>query len=196
MRRDKLKHSLLDRLSSVHFAIPLFIYVRIIYFFSEQAFIEMDLAGPVFAVFFVGGILLWMFMAYVWLQTVLHFKRTSVVIRGIYNLIHGMHHRHPEDDRRVMISPFVSIPLAVATYYLLATVVPDNYLYALYPGLLTGYLVYDMGHYALHHIETNNARWELRRKQHFLQAHVDACSEDAINHYFEHRNLRPDFTKY
>lgn len=190
------KSDFLERLSRVHFAVPLFIYVRIIYFFSEQAFIQMGLTIPVFAGFLAGGVLVWMLTAYVWHQTVSHFKRTSTIIRGVNTLLQGMHEQAPEDDRRVMISPFVSIPLAIGAYYLFAIVLPDDYLYAFYPGFLAGYLVYDLTHYAFHQVDIKLARWKQLRRNHFRHAHAATCSEDDINNYFQHGHLRPDYSKH
>ncbi len=190
------KHDFLERLSSVHFAVPLFIYVRIIYFFSEQAFLQMGLTIPVFAGFSAAGVLIWMLTAYVWHQTVSHFKNTSAIIRGMHTLLQGLHYQAPEDGNRVMISPFVSIPLAIGAYYLFAMVLPDDYLYAFYPGFLAGYLVYDLGHYALHQLDIKHPRWVLLRKKHFRHAHAATCSEDDINNYFQHGHFRPDYSKH
>ncbi len=63
--------------------------------------------------------------------------------------MHGVHHAYPDDSRRWLIPPIVSIPLASLLFVLFRLVfgpigVP------IFGGFLHGYLTYDLLHYFIH----------------------------------------------
>ena len=66
-------------------------------------------------------------------------------------MIHGVHHDHPNDPLRLVMPPAASIPLAIVVVGAIFLIAGDVHGPAVAAGFLTGYLIYDEIHYALHH---------------------------------------------
>jgi sterol desaturase/sphingolipid hydroxylase (fatty acid hydroxylase superfamily) len=69
--------------------------------------------------------------------------------------------------------PSASIPLALLFYLLFDAVLSQQWLYGVFPGMLTGYLIYDLGHYALHHHTFKNPLMKRLKKHHMLHHYAD-----------------------
>ena len=86
-----------------------------------------------------------------------HGAESSTMIGGsdlgarLHWMIHGVHHDHPNDPMRLVMPPSASVPLALAFYALFWAVLGADSATAFGAGFLTGYLAYDMVHYAVHH---------------------------------------------
>ena len=66
--------------------------------------------------------------------------------------------------------PSVSVPLAVLFYLLFEVILGKNFVAPFFVGFLTGYLFYDMTHYAVHHFNIHNKFW-LALKKHHMRHH-------------------------
>src|SRR5207245_11405831 len=64
-------------------------------------------------------------------------------------LIHGVHHAFPEDRRRWLMPPIVTVPVATVLYFVLRLLVGAA-APPVFAGALFGYLAYDLLHYASH----------------------------------------------
>jgi hypothetical protein len=78
--------------------------------------------------------------------------------------IHGVHHDHPNDARRVVVLPVVSVPIGAAAAVLFWLVLPGTLWLPFVAGWGGGYLAYDLLHAYLHvgRPRTALVRW-LRR---------------------------------
>ncbi len=65
-------------------------------------------------------------------------------------MVHGVHHDHPSDPRRLVLPPVVSVPFAFLFYALFDVTVDEPLSWAVTSGFFAGYLGYDMVHFALH----------------------------------------------
>jgi sterol desaturase/sphingolipid hydroxylase (fatty acid hydroxylase superfamily) len=139
----------LDRLSRVHPAVPPAIFVPAIAVLLAAGFARTG--APAVLAWFAGGYAFWTLTEY-WLhRIVFHFEPESGIGARLHWIIHGVHHDHPNDPKRLVMPPSVSVPLAavfVAGFWL---VIGGGAALATGAGFLAGYLVYDMTHYALHH---------------------------------------------
>jgi dihydroceramide fatty acyl 2-hydroxylase len=159
----------LDRLSRVHPATPLVIYVPIIAVLLATAGGRMAVGALALAV--VAGYLVWTLTEY-WLhRVVFHFEPDHPIGRRAHWIIHGVHHDHPNDPKRLVMPPGASIPLALLFTALFVLVVGSPEWMPFEAGFLGGYLIYDMTHYYLHHHKprTRVGRWlrELHMRHHF-----------------------------
>ncbi len=139
----------MDRLTRVHPAVPVIIFLPAIAGLAVLGAAEVSalaMGGLV-----VAGYLLWTLTEY-WLhRVVFHFEPVGGIGARAHHLIHGVHHDHPSDPRRLVMPPAASVPLAVL-FLLAFWLVLGNALWAgVASGFLAGYLVYDMTHYWLHH---------------------------------------------
>jgi len=164
------KSSLMESLSKVHFAVPLFIFIPVILFFSYLSFShDISIAG--FALYFLIGLTVWTATEYFLHRYIFHYHPTSGWGQRIHFIFHGVHHDYPRDKKRLVMPPSASIPLASLFYFLFYLILGNNsHLYAFFPGFLLGYLCYDMMHYAMHHYNFKSGLMK-RIKQHHMLHH-------------------------
>ena len=99
----------------------------------------------------LAGYVFWTLCEYWGHRTVFHFEPERGVGRRLHWMIHGVHHDHPNDPRRLVLPPAFSIPLALLflAAFVAAFGTPDAW--AVAAGFYLGYVIYDTLHFALHH---------------------------------------------
>jgi sterol desaturase/sphingolipid hydroxylase (fatty acid hydroxylase superfamily) len=121
------------------------------------------------ALLFAGGVALWTLLEYLTHRFLFHLTpRGRLGILFAY-LIHGGHHAFPEDPRRWVMPPIVTVPIAAVLFsglYLLIGVASPP----VFSGATLGYLAYDLLHYACH---AGTPRWRPLRylRQHHITHH-------------------------
>jgi sterol desaturase/sphingolipid hydroxylase (fatty acid hydroxylase superfamily) len=159
----------LDRLSRVHPAVPVVIFLPAITILSVLALNRM-MVSTTLALALLGYIG-WTLTEYWIHRAIFHFEPEDGVGARFHWIVHGVHHDHPNDPLRLVMPPSVSVPLStlfcIGFWALLGT--PKWYAFA--AGFLAGYLAYDMTHYYLHHHKprTRMGHWlrELHMRHHF-----------------------------
>ena len=140
---------LLDRFSRVHHLVPLAIFLPAI---AALVALALTRQGPgAVAGWALGGWLFWTLTEYWIHRLVFHFEPEEGLGARLHWIIHGVHHDHPNDPRRLVMPPAVSVPLAAAFLGAFVAVLGTPAALAFGAGFLTGYLAYDMLHYQLHH---------------------------------------------
>jgi sterol desaturase/sphingolipid hydroxylase (fatty acid hydroxylase superfamily) len=91
--------------------------------------------------------------------------------------------------------PSVSIPLSTGFYFLFAWLLPANYLNGFFAAFMTGYLFYDMSHYALHHGNFKNPLWKKLKHHHMTHHYVDATKGFGLSSPLWDKILQSDFDK-
>src|SRR4051812_12309865 len=105
---------LLDKLSRVHHAVPLLIFVPAIVVLLLLGLPE--LSAPAILAALAGGYLFWTLFEY-WLhRLVFHFEPEQGFGARLHWIIHGVHHDHPNDPKRLVMPPAVSVPLALLMF--------------------------------------------------------------------------------
>jgi sterol desaturase/sphingolipid hydroxylase (fatty acid hydroxylase superfamily) len=103
---------------------------------------------------FIGGILLWTLFEYLMHRFAFHSTAQSRRSKRFLYIIHGNHHEYPRDKRRLFMPPLPSIILAsgllMVMYLITSLVGKGEFVFALFPGFLLGYLLYGSMHYAIH----------------------------------------------
>ncbi|MEA2469418.1 MAG: dihydroceramide fatty acyl 2-hydroxylase, partial [Thermoleophilaceae bacterium] len=98
---------LLDKLSRVHPAVPVVIYVPEIAILLALAVDGGGTSGLGLIGLFVGGYLLWTLSEY-WIHRVIfHFEPEEGFGARLHWIIHGVHHDHPNDPLRLVMPPSV-----------------------------------------------------------------------------------------
>ncbi len=161
------KSGWMEKLSKVHFAVPLFIFVPVITFFTYLAFSnQIGIAG--FILYFLIGLGVWTVTEYCLHRYIFHYHPTSGWGQRLHFIFHGVHHDYPRDKKRLVMPPSASIPLATLFYLLFSLFLTQQHLYAFFPGFLLGYLVYDMLHYAMHHYNFKSGLMKKIKQHHML----------------------------
>jgi sterol desaturase/sphingolipid hydroxylase (fatty acid hydroxylase superfamily) len=164
------KSNLLESVSKVHFSVPLIIYVPVIGFFLWRSLAFDPFSFLTFVLSFAGGLVFWTATEYSLHRFVFHYVPDSAWGKRLHFIFHGVHHDYPNDRFRLVMPPSVSIPLALGFYFLFQAALPVSWLPAFFAAFLTGYLIYDMSHYAFHHLTFQSPLLK-KLKQHHMRHH-------------------------
>jgi len=157
---------ILEALSKVHFTIPLVTFLPVIGYFLYLSFFERSYDIVELFSLSILGLFAWTFVEYVMHRFVFHYEPTTSIGKKIHFLAHGVHHDYPNDAKRLVLPPSVSIPLAICFYYFFKFSVGAYYFPFFYASFLMGYLAYDMIHFAIHHFKINNKYWAAIKEHH------------------------------
>lgn len=139
----------LDRLTRVHPAVPVLLYLPVIVVLFVTGAGRLGFGYAVALA--LGGYAAWTLTEY-WLhRVVFHFEPDHGIGAKLHWMIHGVHHDHPNDPLRLVMPPSASIPLAVVFLGLFWLVLGADAATAFGAGFLAGYVAYDMIHYHVHH---------------------------------------------
>jgi sterol desaturase/sphingolipid hydroxylase (fatty acid hydroxylase superfamily) len=175
------KSNLLESLSKVHFAVPLIIYIPAIGYFIYKSFaLQADLLFFLF--YFLWGLMVWTVIEYLLHRYIFHFEPTSEWGKRIHFIFHGVHHDYPQDAKRLVMPPSASIPLAILFYLLFSLFFQNkSYLLAFFAGFITGYLLYDMLHYAIHHHNFKSPLMKKLKVHHMLHHYADPAKGYGVS---------------
>jgi dihydroceramide fatty acyl 2-hydroxylase len=155
---------LLDALSRVHPAVPVFIFTPVIVALGAWAL--SDRSVGICLALAAAGYALWTLFEY-WLhRLVFHFEPEQGIGARMHWIIHGVHHDHPNDPMRLVMPPAVSAPVGAAVFAALYLVLGSHDAPGVAAGFFIGYLVYDMTHYYLHHFRPRGRLGRVLRERH------------------------------
>jgi len=167
------KSDRLESLSHVHPAIPLVLYVPVVAYYLLRPVWDGLLAGGAIVVLFALGVFLWTLTEYVMHRFVFHYEPTSTWGRQLHFIMHGVHHDYPNDATRLVMPPSVSVPLAFLFYGVFHATFGPERLGPAFAGFVTGYLCYDMIHYATHHFTMRGPIFGYLKKYHLRHHYQD-----------------------
>lgn len=189
------KSPFMEAMSKVHWTVPLFIYIPVVLYFSYKSLFVVGTPLWQFAIIFVGGLLLWSLVEYILHRFVFHFHPTSEFGKKIHFIFHGVHHDYPNDVKRLVMPPSVSIPLAFIFYGLFYLLLPTEMIYPAFAAFVLGYLFYDITHYGLHHFNFKNEFWKNLKKHHMLHHYSDADKGFGVSSKLWDKIFDSDFLK-
>jgi sterol desaturase/sphingolipid hydroxylase (fatty acid hydroxylase superfamily) len=189
------KSDLLEPFSKVHFSVPLFIFIPVISYFLWNAFFSENFSLLTFILSSGSGLLVWTATEYVMHRFVFHYVPDSKWGKRLHFIFHGVHHDFPNDRLRLVLPPSVSIPLALGFYFLFRSVLPAEWLPSFFAAFLIGYLIYDMSHYAFHHLSIQNPLLK-KMKQHHMRHHYQEPNKGyGVSSVLWDKILDSDFKK-
>ena len=163
------KSDFMEFFSHVHPATPLVLYLPAIAFMLYLAFWQRELSIMVVAGLFLLGVFFWTLIEYVIHRYAFHHEAKTGIGKQFHFIVHGVHHDYPNDAKRLVMPPVVSIPLALI-FYGLFVLLFGGAAPAVWAGLAAGYVCYDSIHYAIHHFPMKAGILN-RLKQHHLRHH-------------------------
>lgn len=166
------RNDFLDKFSRVHPATPLVIFLPIIGFFVYRT--ADDGIGFSRAVSLVLlGLFVWTLTEYSLHRFVFHYVPKSEWGKRVHFIFHGVHHDYPSDSWRLVMVPTVSLPLAALFFVLYYKLLGSVDVSPFFAGFLSGYLFYDMTHYAIHHLPMKNRFFLFLKKYHAKHHYQD-----------------------
>jgi sterol desaturase/sphingolipid hydroxylase (fatty acid hydroxylase superfamily) len=170
----------LDRLTRVRPIVPPLIFVPAILVTASLGFAHHNTTTA--ALGLLGGYALWTLSEYWIHRSLFHIEPKTPLGHRLHFIIHGIHHDHPNDPLRLVMPPIVTIPTAAAFLALFLLTLPTPLAWTTTAGYYSGYLAYDLTHYALHHTKPKNraGRWlhQLHMRHHF-EDHTKAFGVSA-----------------
>jgi 4-hydroxysphinganine ceramide fatty acyl 2-hydroxylase len=167
------KSDYLEFFSKVHFTAPLYFFLPFIGYLYYSSFWERDYSIVEFLGLTLSGILIWTCSEYLLHRFLFHYHPKSKTAKRFFFIIHGVHHDYPNDAKRLVLPPSISLPLATLFYFLFRYNIGEYYLPPFFAAFLLGYLFYDMGHYAMHHFKLKGKFWSAIKDHHMKHHYVD-----------------------
>jgi 4-hydroxysphinganine ceramide fatty acyl 2-hydroxylase len=189
------KSDFMEALSRVHPAVPLIIYVPVIAFFMYVSIAVYEFTFITIFTLIVLGIIVWSLAEYTLHRFIFHFEPKSKFGERLHFIFHGVHHDYPSDSRRLVMPPSVSIPLAVLFYFLFKSILGSDLVAPFFVGFVTGYIFYDMTHYAVHHFNIKNKFWLVLKKHHMRHHFQDAKKGYGVSSPVWDDVMRTNFDK-
>lgn len=164
------KSDFFEAFSRVHFTVPLYIFLPIIFYFLYRSIWSFELKFLSIVSLMIIGLFVWTLTEYTLHRFVFHFQPKSQLGQRLHFIFHGVHHDYPSDTKRLVMPPSVSLPLAALFYFLFKTILGVSFVAPFVMGFLFGYLFYDISHYAIHHFNMHSKFW-LAIKNHHMKHH-------------------------
>src|SRR6266481_1634568 len=136
--------------SRVHPATPLVLYMPVVGYMLYLCLWQRKLSILAVAGLFLLGVLLWTLVEYLIHRYIFHYEPKSSFGKRLHYIVHGVHHDYPNDGRRLVMPPSISVPLAFL-FYGIFLLIFGRFASGAFAGLVFGYVCYDMLHYATHH---------------------------------------------
>eukprot|EP00475_Leptophrys_vorax_P014195 TRINITY_DN2059_c0_g1_i4.p1 TRINITY_DN2059_c0_g1~~TRINITY_DN2059_c0_g1_i4.p1 ORF type:complete len:296 (+),score=6.57 TRINITY_DN2059_c0_g1_i4:117-890(+) len=99
---------------------------------------------------FLLGLGIWTFLEYCIHRFLFHWRTTTYVTNTLHYLLHGCHHKHPQDRFRLVMPPLLFAILSTTVAFPLYLIFPSFLFFPAYGGGIMGYICYDMTHYFVH----------------------------------------------
>lgn len=110
--------------------------------------------------FLAIGLSSWIILEYVMHRFVLHNEPM--------NITHEYHHKNPKDKEKIVISPFISIPVSILYCIIAYLIFGLQGMILSFFSFFTGYVIYELIHYYIHYSVCKNPLIKYLRKHHFL----------------------------
>jgi len=161
---------LLESLSRVHWTVPLYVFLPIITYslYNSIFSLKIELTGIV--IYIIMGLFIWTFTEYFLHRFVFHFKPASNLGKRLHFMFHGVHHDYPNDSKRLVMPPTASIPIALLFFLCFQFLLGSESVFPFFTGFISGYLFYDITHYAIHHFNMKSKLF-LYIKNHHMRHH-------------------------
>jgi dihydroceramide fatty acyl 2-hydroxylase len=160
------ENALLDKLSRVHWTVPLFVYTPVIALLTTLGF---QGSGAALAVGGMAlGYLIWTLIEYFGHRYLFHWQIPGAFGARLHFLIHGVHHDHPNDPLRLVMPILLSGPIMLIAYGVVLALFGFPLGYSVLAGFVLGYLAYDMVHFYTHHAEPKSRIGLTLRRLHLL----------------------------
>jgi sterol desaturase/sphingolipid hydroxylase (fatty acid hydroxylase superfamily) len=168
------ENNFLEALSRVHPSVPLIIFIPVIVFMIYLSVFVDQMTFLAIVGLIIFGLFIWTITEYLLHRFIFHWELKSKFGAKIHFIFHGVHHDYPSDSRRLVMPPSVSIPLATLFYFLFKFLIGDISVLPFFAGFLTGYLFYDITHYAIHHFNMHSKFWLFIKNHHMKHHYQDS----------------------
>jgi dihydroceramide fatty acyl 2-hydroxylase len=170
---------LLDKLSRVHWSMPLVLYTPVIALLAWLSLRSLPPLTVLLAIVLGYGI--WTLIEYFGHRYLFHAELPGAFGARIHFLIHGVHHDHPNDPLRLVMPPLLSAPIMLIALCVAWLAFGFPLGYAVLIGFVVGYVAYDMVHYYVHHATPKTRVGRYLRQVHMVHHFRDPESYFGVS---------------
>ncbi|MBK7863007.1 MAG: sterol desaturase family protein [Archangiaceae bacterium] len=188
-RARMFESELLELFSKTHPAIPFVFWVPVAVALPAHALVTGLTPWRGFLGFGLLGLLGWQVTEYVVHRHFFHWQGIGPRTRRLHDIVHGYHHKYPDDPGRLVMPLAVSLGIAALLAGGLALLGRPAFSVPFFTGFLWGYLFYDFMHWSTHH-RSPLTRWGRAMRAHHMAHHfADIDSNFGISHRWLDRLL-------
>ena len=187
------ENKFLDALTHIHYLVPVYIFLPVIFFCIYVSVFEYHLYFGIISGMIVLGLCVWTLTEYVLHRFVFHWMPPGKIGAKIHFIAHGVHHDYPSDSKRLVMVPTISIPLAALFYFLFHAITGEALVNPFFIGFISGYLFYDMTHFAIHHFNFKSNFWLELKNHHMRHHYMDAYHGFGVSSKFWDHVFRTTF---
>ncbi|XP_039016537.1 dihydroceramide fatty acyl 2-hydroxylase FAH1-like isoform X5 [Hibiscus syriacus] len=158
---------------SVWWLVPV-IWLPVAFYFIKMSH-SMGLTLPLEVIMSIVGAFVWTFHEYCLHRFLFHLDTKSYWGNTFHYLIHGCHHKHPNDGLRLVRPPAVAAIIALMIWNLYGILFTHSIRSVMFGGGLIGYVIYDITHYYVHYGQPTKQSMKSIKKYH-------------LNHHFRIQN--------
>ncbi|WP_245978708.1 sterol desaturase family protein [Aurantiacibacter xanthus] len=129
------------------------------------------------------GLLVWTLFEYWAHRYLFHWEASWKPVQQLVFLIHGNHHEQPRDLLRNLMPPVVSVPVGLIVWALCFALVGHAGTW-LFLGFMSGYVLYDLIHYACHQWPMRGRLGRMLKRHHMRHHFTDENGNFAITALF------------
>lgn len=167
------KSNALEMFTHVHWSVPIIIFLPVVAYAIHATSQIPSLQTATAVELFIGGLAFWTITEYTLHRWIFHYEPKSSWGKYLHFMMHGVHHDYPNDSKRLVMPPSLSIPLASAFFGVYWLVLGPVYAWPFFGGFMLGYLFYDEVHYATHHAPMKFGWWQKVKHHHILHHYHD-----------------------
>jgi sterol desaturase/sphingolipid hydroxylase (fatty acid hydroxylase superfamily) len=130
-----------------------------------------------------AGLFAWTLFEYAMHRFPFHLSSGQPLISRFVFLMHGNHHEDPNDALRNLMPLLVSIPIAAVVWSFCLALLGASGTW-LFLGWITGYVIYDLLHYACHQWPMRGRIGSALKRHHMRHHYVDESGNFAISAIF------------
>ena len=143
------------------------------------------------------GLFAWGFKEYAMHRFLFHKEppANSPFFITFHFLFHGCHHKHPMDALRLVFPPVLAGPIAFGFYSFYSLLCGSALAKLVIAGSLTGYVAYDMTHYACHHLASaasesaSAATTNINNNENIFTRYARRVKRRHMTHHYESPDL-------
>lgn len=164
------ENEFLEAASRVHPVTPFVFYIPIITGLMVWALYRGITSWGMSALGLLTGAITWQVMEYLIHRFFFHWEGSGPITRRIHEIVHGYHHKYPDDGMRLVMPLGASIPLALVIAGILWLVGAPSFTVPYFCGIVAAYLAYDFIHYSVHHHKPRT-QWGKTLRAHHMAHH-------------------------
>jgi 4-hydroxysphinganine ceramide fatty acyl 2-hydroxylase len=166
------KSDFLEMFTHVHWSVPIILFLPVVLYFVYLTVQSPEIGSSEGVLLFLVGLFVWTLTEYLLHRFVFHYEPKTELGKRIHFLTHGVHHDYPNDSKRLVMPPSVSIPLATLFFFFFQLLAGPVAVFPFFAGFIFGYICYDEIHYATHHAPMKG-KVGLFLKHHHVRHHYE-----------------------